>query len=276
MKKILSMVFMFSLAFILFGCGSGNKKTKEDELYFDYTGIAETTHIAFTSEETFDLKTIFKVGDRRSAYDKKIGVTTYDDVLFYIDSTDFITENSDAKIDDSGIVTKKQLSTVVIYAKLKDESGIKEEDKANGGMHILTLFFGNDKTFGIWEAPNDYLDLWIEDKIENGETDAKKATMVFEFRSDFSYTLTVTEGYWGTSSINNKISSNVITGKLYGSSSSGAVRHDDTEGFSSYDFELVMNDYGLAYDMEYTLFTGYSFDDNPNTWSTVRFLPKEK
>ena len=277
MKKIVSLFFIISLTFILFGCGKGEKsgkKTKEAKLYFDYTGIAETTHIAFTKEETFDLKTVFKVGNKTSAYnEEKLGVTTYDDIFFYIyswGSSDYIMENDDAIIDNNGIITRKRLSTVVIYAALKEEPDFTDDQKANGGMHILTLFFGNDQTFGTWEAPNDYLDSWIEDKINDGETDAKKATITFEFRSDFTYTLTITEGYWGNTSVDKKIEANTITGKLYGSSSNGAVRHDDNSN-DSYSFEIGMNKYSLFYDETYTLFTGYSLISGAN----LRFLPKE-
>ncbi len=279
MKKICSLVFALAFIFLLVGCNDTTTKKKDNKLYFDWTGIAETTHIAYTNQDTFDLKTVFKVGNKTSSYgEKKIGETTYDDIFYYIyswGSSEYLSENDDAKIDSDGIVTKKRLSTVVIYAALKEvPTDISENEKANEGMHILTLFFGNDKTFGTWEAPNDYLDVWIQDKIDNGETDAKKATITFEFRNDFSYTLTVTSGYWGTNSTDLKLRDDVITGKLYGSSSSGAVRRDDKER-NDYSFSIEMNKYGMSYDEVYTLFTGYRFDYNSNSWNTVRFIPKE-
>ena len=273
MKKIFNIILFLSLTIILFGCGSEKGvKTKESKLYFDWTGIAETTHIAYTKDLTFDLKTVFKVGNKTSSYnDKKIGVTTYDDIFYYIyewgSSEEYLSENEDCKISSDGIVTRKRLSTVVIYAALKEEpANISEDEKANGGMHILTLFFGNDKTFGEWVGDNQYLESWLEP----GE---KLATMTFKFNEDFTYSLTITEGIWSTGSTTKTLENKVITGKLFGSSSAGAVRHDDVEGYTSYDFRIEENDYGLSYDSTYTLFTGYSFENN-NSWNTIRFLPK--
>ena len=281
MKKITSIFFIFVFIFILASCGKKNEKTKEEKLYFDCTGIAEVSHIAYTSEDTFDLKTIFKVGDRLSMYnDRKIGVTTYDDIMFYIyesyGQTEYQTENDEVKINSDGTVTRKKLCTAVIYAKLKDESGIDPEELDNSGMHVLTLFFGNEQTFGTWEAENTYLDIWIEDKIANGETDAKKGTMTLVFNSDFTYTLTVTKGYWGTSSIDENIEKDeVITGKLVGLCSSGALRYDDNQDEIRYDFIMEMNKYGMSYEETYTLFTGYTSNPESRTWRNYRFLPKE-
>ena len=70
MKKEFTLFFLFSLAFILVGCKSKNKG-KDDELYFDDTGIAEVTHIVFTTESSCELKDVFKVGDKRSSYNDK-------------------------------------------------------------------------------------------------------------------------------------------------------------------------------------------------------------
>ena len=277
MKKIYGFIILI-FCLILVGCGGKNKE-KKTELYFDDTGIAETTHIAYTKEASFDLKTVFKVGNKTSSYnEKKIGETTYDDIFFYIyewGSEEYITENEDAKINSDGTVTRKKLSTVVIYAALKNEpTNITEDEKANGGMHILTLFFGNEKTFGTWEGDNTYLDLWIQNKIANGETDAKKATITLEFKEDYTYTITITGGYWGTSSYDYKISSKTIKGKLWGLSSAGAVRHDEDDTNGSYDFFLEMNSYNYGEEEKYTLFTGLKLNNGSNSWSNIRFLPK--
>ena len=282
MKKVMSFFFIITFILILTSCGKGNKdKTKGEKLYFDCTGIAEVSHIAYTSEDTFDLKTIFKVGNRISMYgDKKIGVTTYDDIMFYIyesyGQSEYQTENDEVKINDDGTVTRKKLCTAVIYAKLKDESEIDPEELDNSSMHILTLFFGNEQTFGTWEAENGYLDIWIEDKIANGETDAKKGTMTLVFNSDFTYTLTVTKGYWGTTSYDGNIEKDeVITGRLVGLCSSGALRYDDNQDDIRYDFIMEMNKYHYGEEEKYTLFTGYTSNPESRTWSTYRFLPKE-
>lgn len=279
MKKLISFILTITLLFVLTSCGGKNKDNgKQGDLYFDYTGIAETTHIAYTSEETFDLKTVFKVGPKTSSYnDKKIGETTYDDIYFYIyknfSSDVDVLETDDAKINPDGTITRKRLSTVVVYAALKEEPDVSEEDKYNGGMHILTLFFGNDKTFGTWEAENEYLDVWIQSKIDDGETDAKKATMTLEFRSDFTYTITITEGYFGTT-YDNKLSAKTITGKLYGLVSDGANRYDDGD-HNYYDFTIEMNSYYYMEEEKYSLFTGIKIDENSNTYHNYRFLPKE-
>ena len=285
MKKVLSVFLLLCLSIFLVGCGKNtgtNKdKTKKSELYFDWTGIAETTHIAFTAEETFDLKTVFKVGDKISAYNKKLGTTTYDDIHFYIYESYgqmvYPTEDDNIKISSDGIVTRKKLCTAVIYAGLKEDVyNISDDDKANENMHVLTLYFGNDKTFGTWEAENSYLDIWIQNKIENGETDAKKGTMTLVLNSDFTYTLTVTKGYWGTSSIDEKLEKDeVITGKLVGLCSSGAMRYDDNQSEIRYDFVFEMNSYYYGEEEKYTLFTGYTSNPESRTWSTYRFLPKE-
>lgn len=276
MKKIISIIAL-ALCIVLFGCGKNNNSSKKDDLYFDYTGIAETTHIAYTKENTFDLKTVFKVGNRISSYnEKKIGETTYDDIRFYLylsyEQSEFPTENEDVSISSDGIVTRKRLCTAVIYAGLKEEPDVSEEEKYNGGMHVLTLFFGNEKTFGTWEAENGYLDSWINHQKENGDPNAKKGTMTLEFREDFTYTITLTEGYWGTMSIDDKIPSKVITGKLQGLCSDGARRYDD--GGKSYPFEIIMNSYHYNEEEKYTLFTGINLDDS-NSYFTYRFLPKE-
>lgn len=270
MRRILSIILSITLSFFLFSCKKETKE-KENKLYFDYTGIAETTSIAFTKEESFDLKTVFKVGNKTSSYnEKKLGVTTYDDIYFYMyewGSNDEPKENDDAKISSDGIITRKRLCTVVVYAALKEEPNISDDEKANGSMHVLTLFFGNDKTFGLWEAPNDYLDIWLKD----GE---KKASITLEFKEDFSYIINISEGYF-SSSLMVKLNSKTITGKLYGWCSSGAVRHDDNDNSNnSYDFKMEMNDYGLSYDLEYTLFTGLNLKEESNTYYNVRFLPK--
>ena len=187
------------------------------------------------------------------------------------------TEDDNIKISSDGIVTRKKLCTAVIYAGLKEDVyNISDDDKANENMHVLTLYFGNDKTFGTWEAENTYLDLWIQDKIENGETDAKKGTMTLVLNSDFTYNLTVTKGYWGTSSIDEKLEKDeVITGKLVGLCSSGAMRYDDNQSEIRYSFTLEMNKYGSSEEEKYTLFTGYTANPESRTWSTYRFLPKE-
>ena len=272
MKKTLS-IFFLVLMLILVGCGS-NKTTKgkEDKLYFDYTGIAETTHIAYRKDQTFDLKTVFKVGNKISSYnDKKSGVTTYDDIRFYLyesyEQTEFPTENDEVIINNDGKVMCKKLCTAVIYAGLKEEpTNISEDEKANGSMHVLTLFFGNSETFGEWSGENDYLETWLEP----GE---KLATMTFKFNEDFTYTLTITEGIWSTGSHTKTLENQTITGKLMGLCSSGALRYDD-ESKKQYSFTIEMNKYGFGEDEKYTLFTGYSFN-NDNTYSTIRFLPKK-
>ena len=281
LKKTLSIVMTFFFIIVLFGCGKKGSKQKEDKLYFDYTGIAEVTNIAYTKEDSFDLKTVFKVGDRISSYnEKKLGTTTYDDVMFYIYESygqdEFKTEDENIKINSDGTVTRKKLCTAVIYAKLKVEpTDISEDEKSNENMHILTLFFGNDKTFGTWEAENDYLDIWIEDKKAKGETDAKKGTMTLVFNSDFTYTLTVTKGYWGTSSVDENIEKDeVITGRLVGLCSDGAKRYDDNQDDLRYDFVLEMNSYHYGEEEKYTLFTGYSNNPSSRTYRNYRFLAK--
>ena len=143
-------------------------------------------------------------------------------------------------------------------------------------MHVLTLFFGNEKTFGTWEAENSYLDIWIESKIAEGETDAKKGTMTLVFNSDFTYTLTVTKGYWGTSSYDENIPNDeVITGKLVGLCSDGARRYDDNQSDIRYEFIMEMNSYYYQEEEKYTLFTGYTSDPSSRSWRNYRFLPKE-
>lgn len=277
MKKIFSFILTITLLILLVGCGSKGSKTKEDDLYFDYTGIAEVTSIVYTDQDTFDLKEVFKVGNRMSSYNKKIGETTYDDIYFSIyewGSSDVVTENDDAKINDDLTITRKRLSTVVVTADLKVDVDVSEEERYNRGLHVLTIFFGNDKTFGTWEAPNEYLDLWIENKIKDGETDAKKAVITLEFREDFSYTITITGGYWGDTGYDNKIESKTITGKLFGSCSAGAVRHDDDKQNDTESFTIGMNSYYYGEDDKYTLFTALDLY-NKNTYYSIRFLPKE-
>ncbi|MCR5461673.1 MAG: hypothetical protein K6E87_01265 [bacterium] len=269
MKKAFILFSFLFLTIFFTGC-SKNKKEDKDELYFDYMGISEVSHIAYTSESSFDLKTIFKVGDRRSGYNnKKIGTTTYDDVLYYIyesySQTEYKNEDENIKINNDGTVLRKKLCTAVIYAKLKEEpKDLSEDDKANGGMHVLTLYFTNEQTFGNWYGENNYLESWLKD----GE---KLATMTFKLNEDFSYTLTVTEGMWSTGTFTGKISSQIITGHLYGSCSSGAVRDDDNSSIN-YDISFEMNKYSFGEEEKYTLFTQYSFEEN--IYSTIRFLTK--
>ena len=277
MKKFIFIIVAL-LSLILVGCGKKSEKSTSDKLYFDYTGIAEVKNIAYTKESSFDLKTIFKVGTKTSALNnKKLGETTYDDIYYYIydytNSNNDTTENDDVKINSNGIVERKRLCTVVIYAALKNEVNFTEDDKANGSMHVLTLFFGNEKTFGTWVADNPYLDIWIENKKNNGETNAKKATITLVFKEDFTYTITITDGYYGTSSTEFKIKSQTITGHLYGSISSGAERLDDeTDEYQN--FKIEMNKYSLIDDEEYTLFTSFYLTENSSIGTTVRFLPQ--
>ena len=100
--------------------------------------------------------------------------------------------------------------------------------------------------------------------------------MTLVLNSDFTYTLTVTKGYWGTSSIDEKLEKDeVITGKLVGLCSSGAMRYDDNQSEIRYDFVFEMNSYYYGEEEKYTLFTGYTANPESRTWSTYRFLPKE-
>ena len=268
MKKVFTLFFLFSLAFILVGCGS-KKNKKDDELYFDDTGIAEVTHIVFTTESSYELKDVFKVGTRRSAYnDKKIGETTYEDVIFYITDS-FITserpqESEEAKIEGTSLVRKKY-GTVTVYAALKNDD---KEEEPNRGLHCVIFTFSEKSVYGIWEAENDYLDSWINSHIEEGEKDAKKATMTFELKEDLTYTLTITEGYFGTSGYNYKLSAQTVTGYV-GWNSGGLDRRDNGDEYGHISLYFTEDD------DKFVLATGYRETPGSNTYKTEYFYLKE-
>ena len=268
MKKIYGFITLI-LCFILVGCG-GKKKDNKQELYFDDTGIAETTHIVFTTEASYELTDVFKVGTRRSAYnDKKIGETTYDDVVFYI--TDSFTtserpqENDQAKIEGTKLV-KKELGSVTVYAALKNDNNPEEP---NRGLHCITFTFSDKPVYGIWEAENDYLDIWIESHKKDGETDAKKATMTFELKEDLTFTYTITEGYWSDLGYDNKIEAQTITG--YISWDSAGLNRRDTGGEYYTNFEFFVDS-----DNKLVLHTGYRASLDSNTSKGVNFYKVDK
>lgn len=267
MKKIVTLFFLLSLSLILVGCGSKNK-SKDDELYFDDTGIAEVTHIVFTTESSYELKDVFKVGTRRSAYnDKKIGETTYEDVIFYItdsfDTTERPQESDEAKIEGSKLVRKKY-GTLTVYAALKEDT----TEEPNRGLHCVAITFSEKPVYGTYEVENDYLDSWIESHKEEGELDAKKATMTFTLKEDLTFTFIITEGYFGTSGYNYKVEAQTITGSI-GWYSAGLYRRDNN-GDSHVTLYFTVDDAN-----RFTLCTGYKQKADSNSYMTEFFYLKD-
>lgn len=263
MKKIYGFITII-LCFILVGCGS-KKKDNKQELYFDDTGIAETTHIVFTTEASYELTDVFKVGTRRSAYnDKKIGETKYEDVIFYI-TTSFATserpqESDEAKIEGTKLI-RKEYGTAVVYAALKDDSNPEEP---NRGLHCVSITFTDKSVYGTWEAENDYLDIWIESHKNDGETDAKKATMTFELKEDLTFTYTITEGYWSDLGYDSKVEAQTVTGTI--GWDSGGLNRRDTGG--EYYVSLIFFEDS---DGKVVLQTGYRKSLDSNSSKSVNF-----
>ena len=267
MKKIMTLFFIITICFLFSACGNDSNKTKEEKLYFDDTGIAEVSHIAYTSEDTFDLKTIFKVGDRLSMYnDRKIGVTTYDDIFFYLyewgSSTEYPLENDYATISSDGIITRKQKCTVTVYAELKDNS---TEPEANRGLHCVTFIFWDDTIYDLYEAENSYLEIWLKE----GEN---LSTITFKLEPDLTYKIKVGKGIFSSGSKTYHFDSDYeITGYI-GWNSAGLSRND--EGYK-YHFGIEFTDIHYLSGVKYGISTYFIEDKESNTGNSIWFYPKE-
>ena len=82
MKKSLLFLFILVITVLLSSCNAVRNK-----LYFDEHGIAFKENIALTKSDKLDIKEYVKVGDRLKN-NKKIGSTSYEDLIYYVKDGD--------------------------------------------------------------------------------------------------------------------------------------------------------------------------------------------